>query len=113
MVWKWRDVRALLVILVIENNYMHRHANASHFWLNEGWTTYMERTLQQILNTPAHRDFAFLIGAKSLQDSLVLAKDTPKYQRLVVDFETGEDPGGAFSRVPYEKGSNFLLHIGE
>ena len=73
----------------------------------------MERTLQQILNTPAHRDFAFLIGAKSLQDSLVRAKDTPKYQRLVVDFETGEDPGGAFSRVPYEKGSNFLLHIGE
>ncbi|KAF7978977.1 hypothetical protein HWV62_44229 [Athelia sp. TMB] len=87
------------------------HANASHFWLNEGWTTYMERTLQQILNTPAHRDFAFLIGAKTLQDSLVRAKDTPKYQRLVVDFENGEDPGGAFSRVPYEKGSNFLLHI--
>lgn len=73
----------------------------------------MERTLQQILNTPAHRDFAFLIGAKSLHDSLVHAQNTPKYQRLVVEFEKGEDPGGAFSRVPYEKGSNFLLHMGQ
>lgn len=73
----------------------------------------MERTLQQVLNTPAHRDFAFLVGAKSLSDSLVGYNNRPKYRRLVVPFETGEDPGDAFSRVPYEKGANLLLHLGD
>ena len=37
----------------------------------------------------------------------------PRYQRLVIDFEHGEDPDDAYSRVPYEKGSNLLFHLGE
>ena len=39
-------------------------------------------------------------------------EDNPKYQRLVIDFETGEDPDDAYSRIPYEKGSNLILHLG-
>lgn len=38
--------------------------------------------------------------------------DRPKYQRLVIDFEPGEDPDDAFSSIPYEKGSVFLLYLG-
>jgi leukotriene-A4 hydrolase len=38
--------------------------------------------------------------------------DRPKYQRLVIDFEPGEDPDDAYSSIPYEKGSNFLLYLG-
>ena len=38
--------------------------------------------------------------------------DKPKYQRLVIDFEPGEDPDDAYSSIPYEKGSNFLLYLG-
>ncbi|RDB24666.1 Leukotriene A-4 hydrolase [Hypsizygus marmoreus] len=87
------------------------HANASHFWLNEGWTTYIERVLQQVLHTPAHRGFSFVIGSKALKDSLVQYKDRPKYQRLVIEFEKGEDPDDAYSSVPYEKGANFILHL--
>ncbi|KAF9221293.1 hypothetical protein BS17DRAFT_845564 [Gyrodon lividus] len=86
-------------------------ANASHFWLNEGWTTYIERVLQQILHTAAHRGFSFLIGRKMLDDDLELYKDRPKYQRLQIDFEKGEDPDDAYSSVPYEKGANFILHL--
>jgi len=37
--------------------------------------------------------------------------DRPKYQRLVIDFEPGEDPDDAYSSIPYEKGSNFLLYL--
>ncbi|TFK25898.1 leukotriene-A4 hydrolase [Coprinopsis marcescibilis] len=87
------------------------HANASHFWLNEGWTTYMERLLQQFLHTPAHRDFSFIIGAKALKDSLADYSNTPKYQRLVIDFEVGEDTDEAYSSIPYEKGANLILHL--
>lgn len=87
------------------------HAEASHFWLNEGWTTYIERLLQQVLHSPAHRGFSFVIGHKALNDALQEYADRPKYQRLIIDFEKGEDPDDAYSSIPYEKGANFILHI--
>ncbi|KIK04477.1 hypothetical protein K443DRAFT_675932 [Laccaria amethystina LaAM-08-1] len=87
------------------------HAHASHFWLNEGWTTYMERLLLQVVYSPAHRDFSFVIGAKALKDSLKEYEDRPEYQSLVITFERGTDPDDAFSSVPYEKGANLILHL--
>ncbi|KAF5327018.1 hypothetical protein D9619_004122 [Psilocybe cf. subviscida] len=87
------------------------HANPSHFWLNEGWTTYFERLLRQKLDSPAARGFAYIIGAKSLQIALAQYEATPKYRRLVIAFEENEDPDFAYSRVPYEKGANFILHL--
>ncbi|KAJ7630308.1 peptidase family M1-domain-containing protein [Roridomyces roridus] len=88
------------------------HAHASHFWLNEGWTVWMERLLLQIIhNSPAARGFSYIIGYKGLVDDLENYKNKPRYQRLTVDFEKGEDPDDAYSRVPYDKGSNLLLHI--
>ncbi|KAI0641084.1 peptidase family M1-domain-containing protein [Trametes meyenii] len=86
-------------------------ANSTHFWLNEGWTVYIERVLLQLLHSPADRGFSFLIGYKSLQDALKQYESKPKYQRLVIDFDVGEDPDDAYSTVPYEKGANFLLHL--
>ena len=72
----------------------------------------MERVLQEVLHSPAHRGFAFLIYYKSLVDDLKRYEDQPKYQRLVIEFEKGEDPDDAYSQVPYEKGANFLLYLG-
>jgi leukotriene-A4 hydrolase len=53
-----------------------------------------------------------VIGYKGLLDALALFEDKPKYQKLVIDFDYGENPDSAFSRVPYDKGANLLLHIG-
>jgi len=92
---------------------LHSHANASHFWLNEGWTTYMERVLQQFLHSPAHRDFSYLIGNKALSEAFKEYEDRPKYRKLVINFDKGENPDDAYSSVPYEKGANFLLYIGK
>lgn len=74
----------------------------------------MERLLLFKLYSPAARGFSYLIGHKALVDALKLYEEEgrPRYQRLVIEFEKGEDPDEAYSRVPYEKGSNFLLHIG-
>ena len=72
----------------------------------------MERLLLQVVYSPAHRDFSFVIGAKALQDSLKEFEDRPEYQSLVITFERGADPDDAFSTVPYEKGANLLLHLG-
>jgi len=72
----------------------------------------MERVLQQILHGPAERSFSYVIGNKALLNDLGRYVDRPKYQRLVIDFEPGEDPDEAYSSVPYEKGANLLLHLG-
>ena len=72
----------------------------------------MERVLQQILHGPAERSFSYVIGNKALLNDLELYVNKPKYQRLVIDFEPGEDPDEAYSSVPYEKGANLLLHLG-
>lgn len=73
----------------------------------------MERVLQEKLHSPAARGFSYVIGAKGLSDALKSYAGAPKYQRLVIPFETGEDPDDAYSEVPYEKGANFLLFLGE
>lgn len=90
-------------------------ANWTHFWLNEGWTVYLERLLLQDVHGPeegpAHRGFSYIIGAKALKDALEQMSPTPRFQRLIPTFKGGEDPDDAFSSIPYEKGSNFLLHL--
>ncbi|KAF8508488.1 hypothetical protein JB92DRAFT_2732664 [Gautieria morchelliformis] len=88
-------------------------ADSSSFFLNEGWTTYGERLIQQVLHGPKERGFQFIIGRKALNDSLEGYKDQPKYQRLVIDFDYGENPDDAYSSIPYEKGANLILHLGE
>lgn len=87
------------------------HKTATSFFLNEGWTTYTERYLLQTIKGPQHRGFSFIIGYKGLVDDLIGYENRPKYQRLVIDFEKGEDPDDAYSQVPYEKGANLILHI--
>ncbi|KAI0685545.1 peptidase family M1-domain-containing protein [Cytidiella melzeri] len=87
------------------------HASPTHFWLNEGWTTYIERLLLEKLQSPAARGLSYLIGYKSLEDALKLYEKQPKYQRLVIEMEKGEDPDDSYSRIPYDKGANLILHI--
>lgn len=72
----------------------------------------MERVLQQTLHGPAERGFSYVIGNEALRNDLERYVERPKYQRLVIDFEPGENPDEAYSSVPYEKGANFLLHLG-
>lgn len=89
--------------------------NWESFWLNEGWTVYLERLLLQKVHGeeegPAHRGFSYIIGARGLKDALAGFSRTPRFQRLMPKYEEGEDPDDAFSTIPYDKGSNFLLHL--
>lgn len=88
-------------------------------WLNEGWTTYLERRIQAGVHGEPHRDFSAIIGWKALRKvnnvlqlfqiahpSLVDSVDrfghTHEYTKLVIDLN-GKDPDDAFSSVPYEK----------
>lgn len=81
--------------------------------LLSGWTTYGERLLQQKLHGPQELGFQFIIGRKALKDSLEGYKDQPRYQRLIIDLDYGENPDDSYSSIPYEKGANLILHLGE
>ncbi|KAI8419933.1 hypothetical protein MSG28_008551 [Choristoneura fumiferana] len=60
--------------------------NFEHFWLNEGFTVFLERKVNDDL------------------------KPTNPLTRLVVELK-GVHPDDAFSTVPYEKGSLFLRYL--
>lgn len=86
------------------------NASWEHFWLNEGWTTYLERRIQAALHGEAHRDFSAIIGWKALTDSIHEYGENHEFTKLVIDLK-GKDPDDAFSSVPYEKGSTFLYYL--
>lgn len=87
----------------------------SSFWLNEGINVWLERLALQYVHGPeegpAHRGFSYIIGAKALLDARKQNEDNPRFQRLVPVFTEGEDPDDAFSSIPYEAGSNLILHL--
>ena len=76
------------------------------------WSKVKSLTFLQVIYPPAHHDFSFVIGAKSLKVSLKEYKDQPEYQSLMIMLKRGADPDDAYSQGPYEKGANFILHLG-
>ncbi|KAL6717066.1 Leucyl aminopeptidase yscIV [Lecanora helva] len=86
------------------------NASWEHFWLNEGWTTYLERRIQAAVHGEAFRDFSAIIGWKALQDSVKQFGETHEFTKLIIDLK-GKDPDDAFSSIPYEKGYTFLSYL--
>ncbi|KAI4134643.1 MAG: hypothetical protein LQ347_001341 [Umbilicaria vellea] len=86
------------------------NASWEHFWLNEGWTTYLERRIQAAIHGEPHRDFSAIIGWKALSDSIAQFGEDHEFTKLVIDLK-GKDPDDAFSSIPYEKGFTFLYHL--
>ncbi|KPI45124.1 Leukotriene A-4 hydrolase-like protein [Cyphellophora attinorum] len=87
------------------------NASWEHFWLNEGWTTYLERRIQaSVHGSNDWRDFSAIIGWKALTDSIAQFGDTHEFTKLVQNLK-GKDPDDAFSSIPYEKGFVFLYYL--
>ncbi|KAF4786075.1 leukotriene A-4 hydrolase/aminopeptidase [Colletotrichum scovillei] len=81
-----------------------------HFWLNEGWTTYLERRIGMAVHGDAERDFSAIIGWKALEDAVALNGADSEFTKLIINHK-GIDPDDAFSTVPYEKGFHFLYYL--
>lgn len=80
-----------------------------HFWLNEGWTVYLERRILGKLHGEAYRNFAAIEGWHDLVEAV--NKQPAQFTKLVVGLDSSQDPDDAFSTVPYEKGSTFLWYL--
>eukprot|EP00117_Sycon_ciliatum_P029733 scpid48813/ scgid23597/ Leukotriene A-4 hydrolase; Leukotriene A(4) hydrolase len=81
-----------------------------HFWLNEGFTRYLENRIVGSLYGEPRRHFAFIEGWKALQNSIDHFGASSPLTALIPPLD-GIDPDDAFSSVPYEKGSSFLFYL--
>ncbi len=80
------------------------------FWLNEGFTTYLERRIIEAVYGANRREMEAMLGKRSLLEEL--AELPPADQILHVDLN-GRDPDDGFTGVPYEKGALFLRYLEE
>jgi leukotriene-A4 hydrolase len=78
------------------------------FWLNEGFTDYMESRIMTAVYGEPRASMEAVLGLKSLRTDL--AKLKPADQILAIDLR-GRDPGDGFTSIPYEKGRLFLSYL--
>jgi aminopeptidase N len=84
------------------------NATWSDFWLNEGFTTYVERRVIEDLYGPDRATMERVLGIKELLHELAVFP--VQDQILHVDL-TGRDPDEATTQIPYEKGALFLTAL--
>jgi aminopeptidase N len=78
------------------------------FWMNEGFTTYLERRIVEALYGVELAKMERVLGRGELAEELQNLK--PADQILAVNL-TGRNPDDGFTRVPYEKGAALLETI--
>ena len=86
------------------------NATWNDFWLNEGFTTYFERRLDEALYGKEYTDMQVMLGKRDLDGELAERgarnRDTALYVELA-----GRDPDEVMGSTPYEKGYFFLLML--
>jgi aminopeptidase N len=80
------------------------------FWLNEGFTTYFERRIQEEVYGPERSEMEALIEKQEVVKEMADLPD--KDEILYVDLK-GRDPDEGFTQVPYVKGMLFLRRLEE
>lgn len=80
------------------------------FWLNEGFTTYLERRIVEAVYGRENEEMQAVLGRLTLEG--LLTKFDPRDQVLHVDLD-GRDPDDGSTEVPYEKGALFLRYLEE
>ncbi len=78
------------------------------FWLNEGFTTYLERRIVEDLYGADRAEMEWVLGLVELREEL---KDQPPKDQVLHVNLTGRDPDEGMNRIPYEKGALFLRSL--
>jgi len=84
--------------------------NWKNFWVNEGFTIFMERKLDSALLGQDMENLEAIVGNNELIADIKLLGEDSEFTKLAPDFG-GNDPDDGFSTVPYEKGYQFLIFI--
>ena len=84
------------------------NATWSDFWLNEGYTVYIERRILEELYGPRRAEMEAALGYQDLQEEL---KSHPPADQILHVSLVGRDPDEGATQIPYEKGALFLRQI--
>lgn len=80
------------------------------FWLNEGFTTYLERRIIEAVYGRPREEMEAALGLRDLNEEIASLEDRDEI--LHIDL-TGRDPDEGSNDIPYEKGALFLRHLEE
>ena len=80
------------------------------FWLNEGFTVYIERRIIEELYGPGREEMEAVLGVQAMDADL--NRLDPRDQALHADLG-GRDPDEGMTQIAYEKGALFLRHLEE
>jgi leukotriene-A4 hydrolase len=77
-----------------------------HFWLNEGFTVYIERRILARTESEEYAEFHALLGLNDLKEGVDDLKEKGKYAytALIPNLKNGVDPDDAFR---FEKNANW------
>ncbi|HLQ38058.1 MAG TPA: M1 family metallopeptidase [Planctomycetota bacterium] len=78
------------------------------FWLNEGFTVYLERRIMEQVYGKDRADMELVLGMQKLAAEL---RELPAGDQILHIDLAGRDPDDAMTEVPYEKGAAFLRRL--
>jgi len=84
------------------------NATWSDFWLNEGFTVYIERRILEHIYGTVRAEMEAALGYEELTREV--AEHPPADQILHIDL-AGRDPDDGVTQIPYEKGALFLRQL--
>lgn len=84
------------------------NATWNDFWLNEGFTVYLEKRIMEVVYGQERADMERALDWAGLQHELA---DLEPWQTILhIDLE-GHHPDDGFSGIPYDKGCLFLMRL--
>jgi leukotriene A-4 hydrolase/aminopeptidase len=86
------------------------NATWSDFWLNEGFTVYLERRILEAVYGRGREEMEAALGRHDLEEELANLEDRDEI--LHIDLKD-RDPDAGSTDIPYEKGALFLRHLEE
>ncbi len=78
------------------------------FWLNEGFTVYLERRIVERVYGVRRAEMEAVLGLQDVEKEMATL---PEKDRVLHIDLTGRDPDDGFTDVAYEKGALFLRHL--
>ena len=84
------------------------NATWSDFWLNEGFTTYLERRILEAVYGRPREEMEAALGLRDLNEEIATLEDRDEI--LHIDLKD-RDPDEGSTDIPYEKGALFLRHL--